>query len=64
MACNLVGIKVNGDLSAFKTENEAEYMLGDCESFIELYVFGGDVSVDTKSNEMGEQEAAPAAEGE
>lgn len=64
VACNLVEIKVNGNLSAFRTENESEYMLGDCESFIELYVFGGDVSVDTKSNEMGEQEAAPAAEGE
>lgn len=63
---------VNGGLSRVRTENEAEYILGDCESFIEIMVAGKSFGINTDFSAMSDdgkfkaaaadsaEEAAPA----
>ncbi|NLL79486.1 MAG: hypothetical protein GX234_06815 [Clostridiales bacterium] len=57
---------VNGGLSRIRTENEAEYILGDCDSFIEIMVAGKVFDVNTDFGSMSDdgkfEEAAAASD--
>lgn len=57
---------VNGGLSRIRTENEAEYILGDCDSFIEIMVAGKAFDVNTDFGSMSDDgkfaEAAAASD--
>lgn len=58
---------VIGGLSRIRTENEAEYILGDCDSFIEIMVASRSFGVNTDFSSMSDDgafEAAAAAPAE
>lgn len=58
---------VYGGLSRLRTENEAEYILGDCDSFIEIMVAGKAFGINTDFSAMtddGKFEAAAAESAE
>lgn len=62
-----ISFNVIGGLSRLRTENEAEYILGDCDSFIEIMVAGKSFGINTDFSAMtddGKFEAAAAEAAE
>lgn len=59
-----ISFDVIGGLSRLRTENEAEYILGDCESYIEIMVAGRPFGINTDFSAMTDDGKFKAAAAE